>query len=70
MEGGDFKRNVDAIYNCAKCGKEGSRKGPFTHDVRTSALRGRGVGSKADNSTDGLREWDSNKGEGFKSPKF
>ena len=41
--------------------------GPFTYDVRTG---GGGVGSKADDSTGKLREWDSDKGEwGPKSQK-
>ena len=38
-----------------------------THDVLT--VDG-GVGSEADNSTDRLREWDSDKGRGSKNPKF
>ena len=33
--------------------------GSFTYDVRTE---GEGVGLKADDSTDGLREWDSDRG--------
>ena len=35
-----------------------------------SALRGRGIGSKAVDSTDRLREWDSDKRGGVKNPKF
>ena len=36
----------------------------------TSALRAEGIGLKADDTTDRLHEWDSDKGEGSKNPKF
>ena len=44
-----------------------SPKGLFTYDVRTD---GEGIGSKADNNTDRLREWNNDKGEGYKNPHF
>ena len=39
-----------------------SYKGPFTNDI--GVLTEEGSGSITDNSTDGLREWDSKKGGG------
>ena len=36
----------------------------------TTALRGRGVGSKADTNTDQLREWDSDKVEGVQKSQI
>ena len=42
-------------------------RGPLIHDVRTE---GGGGCSKADNSTDRLHKWDSDKERGSKNPKF
>ena len=39
------------------------------HSHMTSALRERGVGPKADKSTDRLRDCDSNKGRGIENPE-
>ena len=36
----------------------------------TSALRGEGVGSKAEDSTDRLREWDNDKGQGVQKSQI
>ena len=36
----------------------------------TSALRGRGVSSKAEDSTDRLREWDNDKGQGVQKSQI
>ena len=49
-------------------GRAPPTKGPFTYDVHTEG--GGGVGSKAESSTDGMREWDSHKGRGSKNPNF
>ena len=57
----------------ARCGRvhcwSEQSEGPFTYDVRAEG-GGEGVGSKADDSTDRLREWNSDKGVGGPKPKM